>query len=198
MVYQIIRKLLWIYFKIFNRVELIGAEKLPTDGAYMICANHKSYGDPLLIASQVKRPVHFMAKKELFDNKIIGSAIKKFYAFPVDRGASDITAIKTALRVLKDGQILGVFPEGTRVKEINYENGKAGVIMIAHKAKVKIVPMYIEGSYVPFKKLKLYVREVMDLSDLPKQSQLEYKDQTVNLIKTIYSGVDIYRNNSSK
>lgn len=196
--YQIVRCILWVYYKFIHRAEVIGIENIPQNESFMLCSNHKSNCDPLFVASQFKRPIHWMAKQELFKNPILGKIITYFKAFPVNRGESDIAAVKTSLRILKDGEILGVFPEGTRVKEPDVNLGKSGVAVIAHKAKVKILPVYIEGSYGLFKKLKLYIRKPIDLSNLPKQSQLEYKEHTVDILKSIYYGVDIYKNNSCR
>lgn len=196
--YRIIRVILWIYFKLIHRFEIVNIENLPEKGPYMICPNHKSNLDPIFVSGAIKTPIHWMAKKELFKNPLLGKIISSFYAFPVDRGASDIAAVKTSLRVLKTEDVLGVFPEGTRVKNIDVNMGKSGVTVIAHKAKALIVPVFIEGSYIPFTKMKLHIRKPIDLSYLNKPTQLEYKEHTVDLLKSIYYGVDIYRNNSSK
>ena len=76
--------------------------------------------------------------------------------------------------------------------------GKSGVTVIAHKSKSLIVPVYVEGSYIPFTKMKLHIRKPIDLSYLSKPTQLEYKEYTVDLLKSIYYGVDIYRDNSGE
>ncbi|EGY76442.1 lysophospholipid acyltransferase family protein [Peptoniphilus indolicus] len=198
MLYRIVRRILWLYFKLVYRFEILNIENLPSKGPYMICSNHRSNWDPIFISGVIKEPIHWMAKKELFKNRIVGNVISKFYAFPVDRGASDIAAVKTALRVLKNKEVLGVFPEGTRVKEVDLNMGKSGVTVIAHKSKSLIVPVYVEGSYIPFTKMKLHIRKPIDLSYLSKPTQLEYKEYTVDLLKSIYYGVDIYRDNSGE
>ncbi len=104
-----------IFYTLF-RTRVYGRENIPAEGAVILAANHASNIDPPLMASLIERPVSYMAKIELFENPIFGAAIRRCHAFPVKRGESDRGAIKAAVTVLKEGRVLGLFPEGTRSK----------------------------------------------------------------------------------
>jgi 1-acyl-sn-glycerol-3-phosphate acyltransferase len=140
------------------RLEVYGKENVPLNGSALIVANHRSYLDPPLVAFAVrKRPVFFMAKAELFETPILSSLIKHWgNAFPVKRGRADIKALKTALEVLKGGELLCIFPEGQRAPAGKFLRPKWGAGMVALKAKVPIVPCLIEGSEKLIGKEKLF------------------------------------------
>lgn len=128
----------------------------------IICSNHNSNLDPLIIGAYYKRQIYFMAKKELFKNKILSALLYKLEVFPVDRKGLSLTAIKNALRVLKDDKILGIFPEGTRVKDYDSENAKPGIAMIAYKSKSPVLPVYIDADYRFRGKINIYFGEPKD------------------------------------
>lgn len=134
-------------FLIFNLKVHNTEEFNKSNERYIICSNHISLFDPVMLAIASKRQVHYMGKKELFENKFIGFLLKKLGAFPVDREGVSLSAIKSSLAVLNKDEILGIFPEGTRVKEYNENNAKAGIALIANKSSSKIIPVYIEGPY---------------------------------------------------
>jgi len=118
-----------------------------SEGGLIACGNHISMIDPVILAVSSKRQIHFMGKKELFDNKIFGYLFRKLGAFPVDREGVSMSAIKSSMAVLKDNNVLGIFPEGTRVKEYDEKNAKPGIALIANKTKASIIPFYIKGEY---------------------------------------------------
>ena len=130
---------LWgLYFAVIG-VRYLNPERIPATGAAIIAANHLTTIDPFGVGQPTTRRVHFMAKKELF-----GNALSRWYmlsgnAFPVERGKMDLTAIKTALRVLQGGQLLVIFPQGTR----GGMAAKGGASFLALKAKVPVVPVGI-------------------------------------------------------
>jgi len=140
-------KFVKIFFKflfgIFYNIELQGYENIPenVDG-YVLCANHSYWFDPLLIGTYYPDVLHFMAKKELFESHVLGFIVRKLNAFPVDRNGSDLKAIKTAVKILRQGKILGIFPEGTRNLS-GVPKAKAGVAIIAIKAKKNVLPVAI-------------------------------------------------------
>ncbi len=154
--YNFCIKLVRLYYKLFFRVRYHGAENLPAEGGALICPNHLSNNDPVLVASNVFRPMRFMAKKELFRVPILSSVVKAFGAFPIDRSTSDLGAVRTTMAILKDGNPLVIFPEGRRNKEFVAENIKPGVVTIAAKAGVPILPAYIKGKYRLFGKTELF------------------------------------------
>ncbi|MDO5040775.1 MAG: lysophospholipid acyltransferase family protein [Peptoniphilus sp.] len=195
MLYKILTKILWIFFKIIFRAEITGADKIPEGRPLIISPNHKSNFDPLLVSAMIKPQIHWIAKKELFAFKPLGAFIRAVGGFPVDRQNTDIKAVKTAMSLLKNNKVLGLFPEGTRVKTPDFTKPKSGVALIAHRTKATVVPIYIEGDYTPFSKMKLIVREPLDLSQM-KITQSDYDEISLGILKSIY-GVDENKNNIS-
>ena len=135
-----------IFYTLF-RTRVYGRENIPAEGAVILAANHASNIDPPLMASLIERPVSYMAKIELFENPIFGAAIRRCHAFPVKRGASDRGAIKAAVTVLKEGHMLGLFPEGTRSKTGELQKAEAGIALIASMTGAPIVPVAILNSH---------------------------------------------------
>ena len=143
-------------FRLVYRMEVRGREHL-TDGAVVLCPNHSSALDPILLACALHRsvPLRIMAKKQLMDVPLLGWFLGKMGAFGVDRGNSDIGAIKTSIRSLRDGWKLMIFPEGTRVKEGEEVEAKGGAAMIAIRAGVPMQPVYISTNKRLFRKTKI-------------------------------------------
>ncbi len=145
MLYRTIRVILRYIFLFFG-LKLQGIHNLPDKGPVIIAANHVSNWDPLIIAVAIERPVHYMAKSELFNNILLGKLLYKVNAFPVKRGAADRKAIKNALDILRQGEILGMFPEGTRNKTGEEIKLQLGVAMLVLKAKAPVVPVACLGT----------------------------------------------------
>lgn len=140
---------------LFN-VEVTGAEQFPEEGPVIVYSNHKNNWDPFIIASHVNRPVHFMAKVELFKNPIIGFLLRQINAFPVKRGTADRKAIKNAFKVLEEKSVLGIFPEGTRNSSGYLLEPEPGIALLTVKNKdAMLVPAAIKGSYKPFSRIQL-------------------------------------------
>lgn len=142
------------------RWEVIGREYVPTSGSLIVASNHASNMDPLLLGIAVPRKVRFMAKEELFKNPILGWFCRTLGAFPVRRGASDRNAIKKAFEILSTGQVLAIFPEGTRSKDGQLQQLAPGAMMIAVKSQTTVVPAAIQGSFKlsisnPFPKIRI-------------------------------------------
>ncbi|WP_138159759.1 lysophospholipid acyltransferase family protein [Peptoniphilus catoniae] len=189
MLYKIFRFIGLIFIKLLFRVELVGKENFPKEGPIIVAPNHKSNFDPIFVSCLIKTQIHWMAKKELYRSKILGYIVDLMGAFPVDRQATDIKAIKKAMGILKEKKVLGIFPEGTRVKNQDFSNPKSGVALIGHRTKSKIVPIYIDGNYKLFRKMRLVIRKPIDLSQTPKLNQKDYDDLALKILKSIY-GVD--------
>ena len=142
----------WLYIIVRPLIRLlmpfrvVGAEKVPEGGA-LLCANHASAWDPILIALALPNDssLAFMAKEELFHNGLLRWLLKKLGGFPVNRGGNDLVAMKTALKALGGGQRLLVFPEGTRVEKEGDAQAKGGISMMATRTGVPMVPIYCGG-----------------------------------------------------
>jgi len=147
MLYGFLRFVFRLIFYILFRARVYGRENIPAEGAVILAANHASNIDPPLMASLIDRPVSYMAKIELFENPIFGAAIRRCHAFPVKRGESDRGAIKTAVAVLKEERVLGLFPEGTRSKTGELQKAEAGVALIAAMTGAPIVPVAILNTH---------------------------------------------------
>lgn len=169
MLYNIAKRIVWIFFHIFYRIEVKGAENIPNDKGALICPNHFHWSDPLLVAICIKRSVRYMAKAELFQKPVLGFILRKLYAYPVKRGEADLSAIKNTFRILKDKQLVGIFPEGTRVKGRKLGKGNAGVAMFSIKTGSPAIPVLITGNYKPFTKMTVTIGKPVDLSQYKKE-----------------------------
>lgn len=164
MVRRIVHALLFAFCKIVFRVKKVGEENIKKQGAYIMCANHQSNWDPPILVACTKRKMYIMAKAELFKNNFIKWLAKKCCVFPVKRGKMDIESMKFSLKVLKEGEILMLFPEGTR--KGMQKNGKAqnGAAFMALRTGVPVIPVGIQGKMKPFHKVKLNYGKPLDFS----------------------------------
>lgn len=155
--FRFFKGLLGIFFLIFFRPKIVGREKIPKDGGVILAGNHRHIFDPCMPILSTKRPVHYMAKKELF-NSPIGWFFKVVGCIPVDRGHDNTDSKEAALEVLREGEVLGIFPEGTRNKSLNgLLPFKYGAVSMSNKSGALIVPFAITGKYRLFNN-KLTVR----------------------------------------
>ena len=143
MFYKIFKVLCRLWYGIIFRTRVIGAQNIPKDGAFILAANHVSNWDPPFLGTFIDREVCYMGKEELFKNPVMAWVCRHLYVFPVKRGAADKTAIKTAVKILRDGKCFGIFPEGTRSKTGKLGRAEAGVSLIAAMTKAPIIPAAI-------------------------------------------------------
>ena len=143
MFYKIFKVLCRFWFGLILRTRVIGAENIPESGAFILAANHVSNWDPPLLGTFINREICYMGKKELFKNSVMAWICRSLHVFPVKRGAADKTAIKTAVKILKDGKCFGIFPEGTRSKTGKLGKAESGVSLIAAITKAPIIPAAI-------------------------------------------------------
>ncbi len=146
MLYAVLRLVAFLLARLLFRVEVRGAEHVPPTGTAMIVANHSSVLDPPIVGAVAPRPLHFMAKAELFSIPLLGRLIRAVNARPVRREGADARALREALRILESGHALLVFPEGTRGPEGVLREGKAGAGMLALLSGAPVVPAYVEGT----------------------------------------------------
>lgn len=165
MLYQILRFIgkPIIYLLFFPRI--IGKKNRKIKGKAVVISNHLSYWDPLLIAVVFRRQIYWMGKVELFKSNVARLFFKAVKAFPVRRGEGDLAAIRHAFRLLRDGKLFGVFPEGTRTKSKELSRFEPGTAMIALKNDAPVLPLYIKGDYKPFRRMKVIVGEPIHLAD---------------------------------
>ena len=186
MLYAFLKIFFQTLFRIVFRARVRGTEHLPKEGPVILAANHMSNWDPPLLACFMPRIVSYMAKEELFEHPIFGTAIRICHAFPVKRGAADRAAIKTAVQVLKGGHCLGLFPEGTRSRTGKMKKAEAGVGLIASLTDAPVVPaaiigtdrIFANGGHFP--KLKVIYGEPMHFTgDRKDKEQLEAFSQAI-------------------
>lgn len=144
--FQLVRRTLLVFCHLMLRFKVTGIAHIPDTGGAIIVANHLHNADPVLVCIACPRPIHYMAKKDLFGVPVIGWAISRVGAFPVDRDHVDRRALRRSEETLKQGLALGIFPEGTRSRSRQIEKVHAGVGMFALRADVPIVPVAITGS----------------------------------------------------
>jgi 1-acyl-sn-glycerol-3-phosphate acyltransferase len=153
--YSFARSVVAGVFKPLYRIEISGLEHFPKDGGVLLCTNHIHNFDPLVVGITAPRPVHFMAKEELFKVPVLGNIVRKCNAFPVKRGKGDRESLRAGLKVLKDGNVFGLFPEGTRSKTGEIGKGLSGAGFFALRTEADVVPCAIIGPYKSLKTLKV-------------------------------------------
>lgn len=146
MFYVIIRAILKFVMRIAFSMQVEGKDNVPKEGGVLLAANHLSMLDPIVVGCAIDRPVRFMAKRELFENPFLGVILRGLGAFPVQRGKDDKDAFRQALKVLRDGEVLGMFPEGTRSLDGRVQKAYSGAAVLAEKTGACIVPVGIVGT----------------------------------------------------
>ena len=171
--YRILKPFLGLLFRLYYHPQIIGKENIPKDGAVLIVGNHKHLYDQCLAILATKRPIHYLAKKEYFDGKMAWF-FKMAGCIPVDRSKKDSKATQLALDVLKQGFVLGLFPEGTRNRTNEFLlSFKFGAVSMAKKTNAKIVPFGLTGDY-RFRSKNLMIRfgePIQVTADLEKENE---------------------------
>ena len=148
--------------------KIIGKENIPAEGPALICSNHVSVIDPLFLACGLKRQIFFIAKKELFDSKFGKKLFEALELIPVDRGATDMASMRKSLSVLREGGLLGIFPQGHRYKKDDNRDVLGGASLLALKSRVPVIPVTIIGPIRPFHFIHITIHKPMDLSDITR------------------------------
>ncbi len=144
--YWAARAMLVPFFLVYLRLHRIGREHLPRSGPLLLAANHRSFLDPFVIGTLVRRPVYYMAKRELFESRLQAWILNALGAFPVDRGASDGAAMATAREILRRGDCVVVFPEGTRTRRGPLGEPHRGVGRLALETGAPVAPVAVIGT----------------------------------------------------
>ena len=146
LVYWLVRAILQPFFHIYFRLSRVGREHVPQEGGVIFAANHRSFLDPFVIGTLARRPIYFMAKKELFSNRLVAWLLNALGAFPVDRGHGDSDAMSTAREILARGDCVVIFPEGTRMRPGPLGSPKSGVGRLALETGAPVVPIAVIGT----------------------------------------------------
>ena len=186
MFYNFLKYIIGFFLRIIYPYEVIN---MPTieDKAYVLISNHKSNLDPLILSILFPRKIRWMAKKELFETPFIKQVMNGVDAISVDRDNGDAKSTLQAIRVIKGGEVLGIFPEGTRVKRIDYKAAKPGTVLLAARTGTDIIPVYIEGDYKPFRKRRYIFREIIPF-EKQKLTEEEYSRKMEKIMEIIYEG----------
>lgn len=180
MIYGLLKFLIRVILAVFRRWDVQGRENLPASGGVVLVANHVSYWDPVVVICAFSRKVHFMAKSELFNIPVVRYTLRISGSFPVRRDISDRSAIRTAAKLLEEGQVVGIFPEGTRSHSGELLKPNLGAAMLAARAGVPMIPVAVIGTRGAFGRVKVRVGMPMDIckpgkcskADLEKASDL--------------------------
>lgn len=173
----IVRGAIYLWCKVYYRAEIIGLENIPKEGAAIFCGNHRSYLDPPLIVCTAKRDMRFLAKDELAKNPFLNFLGWAFEAIHVKRDEKDVTAIKESLKALKNGQCIGLFPEGTRNGLEKGEKVKDGVAFFAVRSRAKVVPCGIKGGTKENRKVTITYGKPLDYSQYKGSKDKEVLDK---------------------
>ncbi|OXS61216.1 1-acyl-sn-glycerol-3-phosphate acyltransferase [Cohnella sp. CIP 111063] len=180
MLYRIARAILRALYVLLYRLEARGIDNIPREGPVVLCSNHRSLQDPITLGVWVPRKVHYMAKEELFRIPLFGPLIRAVGAFPVKRGGVSKEAIRTAITLLQGGNVMGIFPEGTRNESVGM--GKRGAVTMAVRAKAIVVPVALVGQYRIFRKMVAVYGAPIDLTPYAEQGTTESMEEATELI----------------
>ena len=179
----IIKFLFKIIAIILYRPKIVGKENLPKDTGALLCPNHVHNLDSAVIVAMFKRKVNVLAKEELFKNAFIRWIADIFGVYPVKRGRADLQAIKISLKLLKNDELLLMFPEGTRHGLDKGKKPKNGAVLIATTARKPIIPIGIQGSFKPFRKVIVNIGKPIDYSKYSEE--VKEKEQASKLTQEL-------------
>lgn len=175
MFYSIVR---WIFFfiaRLFFKFKVFGGENIPKEGGIIIASNHISYLDIPFLGCGICRRVDFVGKSELFRNRVVGYIFKRLGAFPIRRGSTDRGAISEAVKRVREGRVIVIYPEGTRSKDGKLSDPKRGIGMVVALSGAIVIPSFILGTdrvlprgarWVRFNPVRIYLGSPLDFSSL--------------------------------
>ena len=193
----IIVKIFYIMFHTIRKTEVVGKENVPKDGAAILCENHIHVLDSVSIVAHTKRMMYIIAKEELFKSKIGNWFFKKVGAFPVSRGTGDVEAIETANKHLQNGDLLLIFPEGTRHGLDKGLKFKKGAAYMALQNKAPVIPIGVVGEFKPFTKIKINIGKPIDISEYITDEKVDPR-KVIALTQKIQAEVILLRDEISQ
>lgn len=166
--YRVIRAIVGAFCRVVYPTRVIGVENIPAEGPVLLCSNHISMLDPVLLICSIRRQVSFLAKKELFSTGLTNWFFRALGMVPVDRGASDIQALRVSLEVLNNGGVLGIFPQGHRHRQDECREIQNGAAMLALRSKAQVVAAHVSAPMRAFRRTVIRISEPIDLSDVAR------------------------------
>lgn len=189
MLYSLFRFIFLVLFKVLFRIKVYGRQNLPKEGGYILASNHVSHLDPILLGISSPRKLNFMARHDLFNKFILGWLLRSWGVFPVKRDTADLSALKEAMRKIKNGQAVALFPEGTRSRDGSIGEGNPGVGFLAAKLDVPVIPAFIRGTEQALAKGSKFIRPAkIYLSfgeQIPLERRMPYSEITKNIMQAI-------------
>lgn len=172
---------------LLRRWKVYGRENVPEHGGLLVVSNHVSYWDPVAVGCALKRRIRFMAKVELFSIPLLGSIISACGAFPVHRGGTDRKAVQKALQFLRQGQVVGIFPEGTRSHTKELLDPHLGAAMLALHGEVPVLPVAAIGTRGMLGKVKVVIGKPLEFARPQSRKDLKenYRAISITMMKEI-------------
>ena len=168
-------------------LKVYGRDNVPDEGGALMVSNHQSFLDPALLGVQLRRPMSYLAKSELWNNRLFGWLITHLYAFPVQQGKGDVGAIKETIRRLQEGHLLNIYPEGSRTEDGELLPIQPGAALVIRRAGVPVIPAVVDGSFQAWPKWKklphpypvrVLIGKPVMLDHLKSKEIVEYIDRT--------------------
>jgi 1-acyl-sn-glycerol-3-phosphate acyltransferase len=176
-----------IFTTVMFDLKVYGRDNVPDEGGALMISNHQSFLDPALLGVQLRRPMSYLAKSELWKNPLFGWLITSLNAFPVRQGAGDVGAIKETISRLQEGHLLNIYPEGSRTEDGELLPIQAGVALVIRKAKVPVIPAVVDGSFGAWPKgravfqshpVRVLIGKPIQLDHLKSKEMVEVIDRT--------------------
>ncbi len=180
-----------IYIRLFFRLTYSGLENIPEQGAFMLVGNHTNSLDMLAIQTVMVPWVHWVAKKELFKSRLGQKIFSSLGCIPVDRGSADLLAARAIIQALRDGQVVGIFPQGTRVEtdQIPHVKPKSGMISFAVRTNASILPVAVSGRFKKFNRVKIVFGKPFKIDAIAdrRPSARELDEMAADVMRKVYA-----------
>lgn len=192
--YDVVKGPCKFFLKLGLRIKCEGVENIPKEGAFILASNHIHFVDPAVLLANFPRPIHFMAKVEAFKYKITAFLLTHLNTFPVSRGRSDKASIDYAVKLIENGCVMGIFPEGTRSKDLKPHKAKAGIALIARQTKADILPcsIYCDKKGGLFRKVTVRYGELIKYEELGLTEESSTKELRAAADKIMEEIVDLW------